>query len=109
MPSVALRFWQPWMIIHLVTEIYCCGSVSTRPANPALGRTAGSHALATGVFTGDEAQIAHELSGILKTGKVAQFGNQGDGRDEWHAAQGAKGFSHWQPAPALPPRLECCL
>ncbi len=47
-----------------------------------LGDTPLPTALPTGVFTGNEAKVAHELTGVRKTGQVAQFGNQGDGSRE---------------------------
>src|SRR5439155_7313781 len=68
---------------------------------PSLGDAPLTTALPRSVFTGDETQVAHELSRILEAGEVAQFGHQGDGGEELHAAPGLKGFHYWQPAPAL--------
>src|SRR5206468_5206951 len=58
-------------------------------------------ALPGGVFTRDEAQVAHELAGVLKARQVAQFGNERDRSDELHAAQGLNGLHDRRPTPAL--------
>ena len=63
-------------------------------------------ALPTSVFTLSEAQVTHELAGVRKASQVAQLRNQGDGREELHAAQGLDRLDHRHPAPGLDLGLE---
>jgi hypothetical protein len=57
----------------------------TRFRNRALPAT-----LATGVFTGGEAQITYELTGSREAREIPSLSNQGDGGGELHAAQSSK-------------------
>lgn len=45
---------------------------------------------ATGVLSGRKAEIAHELSGVLKTGQIPEFSDEGDGHRELDTAHGLK-------------------
>ena len=68
---------------------------------PALVMAALAAAFATGVLTGGEAQIAHELSGVLETGQVAEFGDEGDGHRELDAAHRLERLDDGGEAPPL--------
>jgi hypothetical protein len=57
--------------------------------------------LATGILTGGESQRAHELSGVVKTGQVAEFGDERDGHGELDAAHGLDGLDDGVQAPRL--------
>jgi hypothetical protein len=52
------------------------------------GDAALAAAFATGVLTGRKAQIAHELSRVVKTAQVAELGHEGDGPRELDTAHG---------------------
>ena len=51
-----------------------------------LGDASLATSVSTGVFRGDETEITHELSRVVKTGEVAQFRHEGDGHGELDAA-----------------------
>ena len=53
-----------------------------------LGDAALTAPLSTGVFRGGQAQVVHQLSGVVEAGEVAEFGHDGDGDGELHAPQG---------------------
>ena len=50
--------------------------------------------LGTGVFRGNQAQELHQLSWVLKTRQVTNFGHYGDGHGKWHPTQGLQGLDH---------------
>jgi hypothetical protein len=52
------------------------------------GDAAVEAAFATGVLAGGEAPRAHELSRVVKTGEVAELGDEGDGRRALDPAHG---------------------
>ena len=58
-------------------------------------------AFATGVFTGSKSQRAHELSGVLEPGQVAEFGDEGNGDGELDATHGLEGLDDGGETPAL--------
>ena len=47
----------------------------------------------TGIFRGCEPQVIHELSGVLETRQVAQFGHRSDCHSELDTAQGLEGLA----------------
>lgn len=54
---------------------------------------------AAGMFRGDQAEIGHELAGILKARDVAEFCDHGCGRDQGHPAKRLQGVDHWRQSP----------
>ena len=54
---------------------------------------------AAGIFARCEAEIAHELSGVIEAGQVAEFGDEGDGGEELYASQCLDGFDDGIEAP----------
>jgi hypothetical protein len=65
--------------------------------------------LSTGVFGGDQAQMFHQLSGIVEAGQVAQFGDDGHGHRELHPTQGLERLDHRLQAPGFDLRLQSWL
>src|SRR5262245_56840666 len=63
-------------------------------------------ALATGVLTGGETQIAHQLSRVVEPGEVAEFSDEGDGHRELDAAQSLQRLDDGRQAPGLDLVLE---
>jgi hypothetical protein len=61
---------------------------------------------AAGVLGGGEAEIAHELSWIIETGQVAEFGDERDGGEELYASEGLDGLDHGEQAPVAGVVLE---
>jgi hypothetical protein len=59
-----------------------------------------------GVFTGDEAAVAHELAGSVKPCEIPQFGDQGDGSSERDPTPRLECFPHRRPAPGLDQGLQ---
>ena len=64
------------------------------------GDAALNSVLAGGVFAGDQAKIAHELAWVGEAVEIAEFGDEGGGVEEGHAAQGHQGFDDGLPTPA---------
>ncbi len=58
-------------------------------------------AFAPGVLTGRKSQIAHELSGVLEPGQVAEVGDEGDGHGELDATHRLEGLDDGSETPAL--------
>ena len=65
------------------------------------GDAALAAAFATGVFTGGEAERAHERSRILETGQITEFSNEGDGHRELDAAHRLEGLNDGGQAPRV--------
>jgi hypothetical protein len=57
--------------------------------------------LSTRVFGGDQAQMFHQLSGILEAGQVAQFGYDGHGDRELNPTHGLERLDHRLQAPGF--------
>jgi hypothetical protein len=55
----------------------------------------------TGVFRRRQAQVTHELARGIKTGQIAQFGDDGDGHGELDAKQGLEGLDHRGQTPGV--------
>ncbi|AKH99663.1 hypothetical protein IMCC20628_00945 [Hoeflea sp. IMCC20628] len=51
------------------------------------------------MFRGDQAEIGHELPGVLKARDVAEFCDHGCGRDQGHPAKRLEGVDHWRQSP----------
>jgi hypothetical protein len=80
------------------------GSAGERVAG--FGDGALATAFATGVLTGGESQIAHELSRVLEACQVAEFSDEGDGHRELDAAHGLESLDDGIQAPGLDLVLE---
>ena len=65
------------------------------------GDAALAAAFATGVCTGSKSQMAHERSGVLETGQVAECGDEGDGHGELDATHRLEGLDDGGETPAL--------
>jgi len=61
---------------------------------PRLGDASLASALATAIFRRRQAQILHELSGILEAGQVAEFSDGGDSHRQRHATEGLERIYH---------------
>jgi hypothetical protein len=57
-----------------------------------LGDTSLTPALATGVFRRGQAEITHELSGVVKPGEVTELSRDDHGDGELHPTQGLEGL-----------------
>ena len=68
---------------------------------PGLGDASSPDIVSAGGFTGDEAEIGHEFSGILKTRDVTDFCDQGGGDDKLDASQRLIGLDHGPHAPLV--------
>jgi hypothetical protein len=51
------------------------------------------------VFCRGEAERAHALRGVVKTGEVPEFGHGRDGHRQLHTPQGLERLDHWGQAP----------
>jgi hypothetical protein len=74
------------------------GPLDERPTGePVAGFGDGALAapFATGVLTGSESQRAHELSRVIKTGQVAEFGDVRDSHGELDAAPRLDSLDDW--------------
>ncbi len=68
---------------------------------PRLGDRALTPPLAAGVFRGGQAQVTHELSGVVKARQIPEFRDDSDGDGKLHAPQGLKGLDHRLKTPGL--------
>jgi len=80
---------------------------TTRMRLPGLGTTALLTPRPTGIFRGREAEISHELSGVLETRQVSSRRHGGHCDSELDATQSLEGFDHWREAPGFDLRVEC--
>ena len=55
---------------------------------PGLRDASLASALATGIFRRRQAQIIHELSGVIEAGQVAEFSDGSDSHRQLHATEG---------------------
>ena len=83
------------------------GSAGERSAG--CGDAALTAACATGVLTGRQSQRAHERSGVLEPGPVAEFSHEGDGLGELDTTHRLEGLDDGGETPALDLRSACSL
>jgi len=50
--------------------------------------------LTTGGFCGGQAQVTHELSGVVKARQSPLLRDDGNGHGAWHTPQGVQGLNH---------------
>ena len=74
---------------------------TTRMSIARLGHAALLTLPPTGIFRECEPQVIHELSGVLETRQVAQFGHRSDCHSELDTAQGLEGLDDRIEAPGL--------
>jgi hypothetical protein len=76
---------------------------------PGCGDRPLSASLPAGIFCRDQAEICHQLSGILAAGQVAEFGHEGHGDDTLDAPQRWQRLDHGLQAPGVPVVVQCLL
>ncbi len=67
-----------------------------------LGDRARPAPLTAGVVRRRQAQVTHELSGVVQAGQLPAFRDDGDGDGQLHAPQGVQGLDHRGQAPGMP-------
>ncbi len=72
-----------------------------------LGDRALTTPLTTGVFRGGQAQVTHELSGVVNARQIPEFCDDGDGDGKLHTPQGLKGLDHRLKTPGVHRLVEC--
>src|SRR5882724_363972 len=88
------RFWQLFespreMAAHLGRIAVGPGPFDQCPPGMGVARLGDASlptSVSTGIIRGDETEITHELSRVVKTVEVAKFLHEGDGHDELDAA-----------------------
>jgi hypothetical protein len=86
------------------------GSFDEGPAGMAVTRLGDGPlptALAAGVCRGGQAQVAHELSGVVEARQGAQCSHKSHGDRELHAPEGVQGVDHRCQSPGVDLVLEC--
>jgi hypothetical protein len=68
---------------------------------PCLGERALPPPLTAGIFRGRQAQVTHELSGVVKAGQIPEFRDDGDSYGTLPPPQGLQGLDHRLKPPGL--------